>query len=472
MEVQQKIDFIKELIQKGDLAVAQEELSKIIRVDPKNTKAFQLLAKIFINNDELENANRLFEQRKEIPSTYEEKITWAILLEEIGNMNDAISDYKDLLEINPTDSRIHYKLGVLYLDKYDYENALKHFKEIIRRDPNFIKDHDEIAELYKELGLMGMVKDILTPAGGGGIFNDFKIDIMVKEDSANKVIDFINLNESFYDRYITLFSGREGVIARQWTDNEGNSGYSPVYEELNEENITKHVRGDITLGIYPIDKSNMVNFAALDIDLRKNFTEDTVLGEERLKELKNQVLISAGVFKKIIDRLQLEAYLEDSGYKGIHIWFFFQPKVQAKEARNFLLMLIKKANLTKPEIHIEVFPKQNTVEEDKLGNLIKIPLGIHRKTLKRCIFIDSNGNPYMNQLEFIKRIKTNSPESLVKAVSEISEIPNETFDKISHRQPVKIQEGNLMSIEENCNVINFIVKKAKSLNDLLHEERV
>ena len=49
-----------------------------------------------------------------------------------------------------------------------------------------------------------------------------------------------------------LFSGREGVYARQWARPSGEGGYTPVHEPLTPAVIRNHLLGTFTAGLYPI----------------------------------------------------------------------------------------------------------------------------------------------------------------------------------------------------------------------------
>ena len=82
-----------------------------------------------------------------------------------------------------------------------------------------------------------------------------------------------------------LFKGREDVFAKYWVSRKtGKKGYFPVcknewipqicrkpyekcenkeYVPLDDFSIEKHLRGDIVIGIYPIQLDDRVNFLAL-----------------------------------------------------------------------------------------------------------------------------------------------------------------------------------------------------------------
>ena len=68
---------------------------------------------------------------------------------------------------------------------------------------------------------------------------------------------------------LRLFAARKDVYARQWIDEDGKTGYVPVREPLTENAIQSHLRGDTTIGVYPIFDRDKAQFLALDIDIKK-----------------------------------------------------------------------------------------------------------------------------------------------------------------------------------------------------------
>jgi hypothetical protein len=65
-----------------------------------------------------------------------------------------------------------------------------------------------------------------------------------------------------------------------------------------------------------------------------------------------------------------------------------------------------------PEVTVEVFPKQATVRPGSLGNLIKLPLGMHRRTGQRGLFIQPDGQPYADQLGLLAQV-AKAPRGLI-----------------------------------------------------------
>ena len=96
--------------------------------------------------------------------------------------------------------------------------------------------------------------------------------------------------------FMEVFKGRTDLYAKRWTSNKtGKSGYSPVCKNefstykcdkprvkcnecpyrkllpLTEEVVLKHLKGEITIGIYPLLPDDSCDFLVIDFD-KKTYT--------------------------------------------------------------------------------------------------------------------------------------------------------------------------------------------------------
>jgi hypothetical protein len=176
------------------------------------------------------------------------------------------------------------------------------------------------------------------------------------------------------------FKGRTDVFAEQRQD----GSYFTVERELLVSDITEHLEGQRTLGIYPIFSQNsLVNFLVIDIDI-KDFT---------LVQRVVKACLKLGIPKDAV-------LLEDSGCKGHHIWIFFAQPISAEKAQRFGKIIISDIK----NDDIEIFPKQKQVLPGDYGNLIKLPLGIHKKTGNKTCFLDEYANPINDWEDHLQNI--------------------------------------------------------------------
>lgn len=141
-------------------------------------------------------------------------------------------------------------------------------------------------------------------------------------------------------------------------------GYTPFYERITPKVLARHLSGDITVGTYIVwdtDKARTLVFDIDDLDEKK-----PKLIAERLLEL--------GVPSRSIAR-------EFSGSKGFHVWVPTTVPVSAA-----LLRHLGNAVTALAGVDCEVFPKQDKVH--KLGNLVKLPAGLHRGSAQWSKMLD------------------------------------------------------------------------------------
>src|SRR5436190_13407496 len=145
----------------------------------------------------------------------------------------------------------------------------------------------------------------------------------------------------------SLFRGREDVYARRWENDDGRSGYVPAaikdwkainrsrpedrkkvaqktrkFFPLTDAVIENHLRGDETIGVYPLLADETCWFLAADFD-KKTWEYDSL------------------AFLRTCQELNVPAALERSrSGKGGHIWIFFERALPAITARKLGCVLL------------------------------------------------------------------------------------------------------------------------------------
>lgn len=187
------------------------------------------------------------------------------------------------------------------------------------------------------------------------------------------------------------FAGRADVYARQWYDARNDrTGYVPVREPLEDHQIAQHLEGRITLGQYLLYPDHHVSFAVIDLDPTSAAWEQARL--EQTAELGGLGLPALREYARrivtVARELLVPMYLEDTGGTGLHLWVFFAPRVPARRARALLRELLWRSGTQPASVAVEIFPKQDALTGKGLGNLVKLPLGIHQATTRPSRFLD------------------------------------------------------------------------------------
>jgi superfamily II DNA or RNA helicase len=227
--------------------------------------------------------------------------------------------------------------------------------------------------------------------------------------------------------FAELFNGREDVFAIRWENHSGKSGYSPACENqwkpgicglpkvkcadcanrqlspLTSFMIERHLRGELTIGVYPLLPGNRCSFLAFDCD-GQNWQDDST------------AILST------CRQWEIPAYRERSrSGNGAHIWIFFDAPHPAAQARTLGSLILTATMETRSEIGLgsydRMFPNQDFVPEGGFGNLIALPLQKIPRQAGNSVFIDDHGIAFTDQWgELSKFIRMNCTQ--VQAIIE------------------------------------------------------
>lgn len=153
------------------------------------------------------------------------------------------------------------------------------------------------------------------------------------------------------------FIGRDDRYALQ-TRIKDRWAYRALREHITDDVLLSHVEASRTIAVYTAADST-TKWLAIDID------------DTRSEPL-----------RRVLDACNargLPFLVEDSGRRGFHIWLFFTHQVPNRDARRLGKLLAPGH---------EVFPKQERTATDRPGSAIKLPLGVHLATGRRCAFVD------------------------------------------------------------------------------------
>ncbi len=199
----------------------------------------------------------------------------------------------------------------------------------------------------------------------------------------------IPTDPDFLARFLDEFSGREGVHALQFQNRGGDWGYRPVHTSLTEEKLKRHLAGDETLGLYLVRHDNTSRVMVFDLDITKPFLARYLRDPLERRRL-NQLLEQEG--RRLLNlaaEIELPLLVEHSGFKGLHFWAVSEAPIPARQWRAVGQWILDRLDRVPRELAWELFPKQDTVPEDGIGNLVKLPFGVHRKTQKRSWLLDA-----------------------------------------------------------------------------------
>lgn len=354
---------------------------------------------------------------------------WANVLEDLGLPDQAALELNLAIRDAPQRADTYQKLSEIYLDMGQASRAAKTLSRLVERYPDRPEFYEQLANAFKEAREFDHALQVYQNALERTQDNRFKAFIrdmsFVETQDESEVDDKASVESivpSKHDliTFCNLFASREGVYARQWLSPTGESGYTPVNEPLNIKVAENHILGNFTIGSYPVRLDNTVNFMAFDFDVAKFALKKAITSERLWANLMRRVLALGCRLLDICASNDIPAYLEDSGFKGYHVWVFMESPVPAGVAKKCGDLLIAQINPMPQDITVEVFPKQTTVKSGGLGNLIKLPLGIHRKTGKRSLFVSPNAEPYTDQLAVLQSVQKAPKRSIYATIQRLN----------------------------------------------------
>lgn len=211
-------------------------------------------------------------------------------------------------------------------------------------------------------------------------------------------------------RFLDLFRGRDDVHAVQWV-RAGQVGYAPARRPLELSDLDGHLAGQTTLGIYLVRADQSCGLICLDLDITRPALDHAHGDLERTRELREAVDHEGLRLRRALVDLELQPLLVDSGSKGRHLWCFLRDGLPAGQVHAAAVSLARRLGPEDPRFSLEAFPKQGMVPPGGLGNLVKLPMGVHRATGRRSLLLDATGRPFADPWQALREVvRTPLPE--------------------------------------------------------------
>lgn len=219
----------------------------------------------------------------------------------------------------------------------------------------------------------------------------------------------------------SLFRGRDDMFALRWTNKDGKAGYSPAalrdwshldakgrpsrtFLALTNEDVTAHLLGQKTIGLYPLLPDETCWFLAADFD-KKSWQDD------------------ARAFLDVCNELKMPAALERSrSGLGGHVWIFFAEALPAHLARKLGAAVLTRTMERRHQVGLDsydrFFPNQDTMPKGGFGNLIALPLQRIPRQEGNSVFVDERLQPFEDQWAFLSGVARVPRERVEQLVSE------------------------------------------------------
>ena len=274
--------------------------------------------------------------------------------------------------------------------------------------------------------------------------------------------------------YFDLFVGREDTYAKEiLADNR--RGSEQVLEPLTEERVREHLEGKSILETYVQRPNHTSKYMVFDIDISKKVLLQVAYGSAEFSGYKQKAANVTAEVCAILKTMGFQGYIEDTGYRGYHVWVFFTEWIPVRYINQLTDYVQSQMKNEGTDIAIEFFPNHSRIKPGKCGQKLKLPLGVHIKTGKNSGFLDKQFVPIEDYKEFLAGIAKYSMATIHKILG--AYVLNTTMKKEQ-----KVVDQNLEKLGqlpetvkivlEKCNLMRYLCQKAESAGYLSHFERL
>lgn len=359
---------------------------------------------------------------------------WARVLERCGRGPLAFREWLLAVRDAPNDPDALLGLAQSFRERGEATRAIPLLEQVLDQRTADRVALEALVDLYRANGLETRAKEAIERARSDG-FDAARADGLLRAGEsavANSSPDREDKSALPRDeeivRFLELFRGREDVHARQWYDRRRGVGYAPVHQPLTPKVVRDHLLGDDTIGVYPIRVDGTATFFALDLDIQRRALDAAQSDRDAMQRLRADAADAGLAARTKLRALGFEPLLEDSGYKGRHLWVFLSQPEDAAVLHRLGTLLVPYLGLDLPDgLAYEFFPRQSRRSGKGLGNLIKLPLGIHRRSGQRSRLLDEAGEPVDSGMDALRNVERASRDTLYAALDNLEkkETPRE-----------------------------------------------
>ncbi len=384
----------------------------------------------------------------------------------LGMANQAMRHFARSLELDSECAPAKERIRKLQQESDSPLETIAKTRLVLQSHPDWREGYEKLRDDYVRLGLYGFAQkahekvlsldDSYTPSC-------FEPPV---SDSVDEQRASFDPREVDQELFLNLFQGRVEAHAKQWVDEKGRWGFLRVERPLKKRDIYKHLKGDETLAVYPVSILDTVHFLVFDVDTAKK----SILqhGEAALDEFRRKAHSDCLRIKKACAELGGRLYVEDSGYKGRHGWLFFDQPVDAARAISLGRRILQVAGGPSPQMIWELYPMGKS---ERHRSLIKLPLGINRKSGRRCLFLKDDGDPIDDQGLLLKTIEKASFIQMSNRLSRRRQ-PRPVGRTAASDPELPGLSSGLQAMIDGCGVLRHLIDKARDTHYLTHFERI
>lgn len=277
--------------------------------------------------------------------------------------------------------------------------------------------------------------------------------------------------------FMNLFVGREDLYKEE-KEYRGNRRFEEVLSPLGEKEIRLHLEGIKTLATYVQRNNATVHYMVFDIDISKKILLQVEYESEVFQEYMKKAGQIAVDICDSIEKKGMKAYIEYSGYRGYHVWVFFNAWISVRYVNMLEDVILENIQIPQ-DCTVEVIPNKTHLKPGKFGQAIKMPYGIHSKTGKRSRMLERDLGEIGDIDQWIKDAASYSLNTIKKILSHSNlnrannpMVSTEKKELILTEKELQKMDSGVRVVMENCSLMRYLYLKAKTTGYLVHGERL
>ena len=373
---------------------------------------------------------------------------WGEICRDLAMAKDALKCYDLALAQEPNNPQVMYSKAQLLYEIGLVPRAKRLAFKLLSLHPHHQEGRKLLEAIYQETGEKGALDLFKGPP---------------KEEETPIRYFPPSLGPREIELFLKLFSGRDYKVQLYLEPPLGRLKTRFLKGAITPEEARTHLLGESYWGFFPLRE---------DIRVSQGVFKIAPLKKEIETHLRDRVWLSEKA--QTAQHLSLEAYktalnqglacaLERLNKLEYRLWFFFHAPVHLLWSKRFLEAFIQK--LPYPQMGIAYHLLLPTSEEG-LGwreRWLELPLGVHPATRERSLFIDTQGQPYPQQLQFLKTLGAISTEAMKSLCTkmEVGILSKET----------QKEELPIARLRAKCPLLDHLVKKAQAGRILSKREK-
>ena len=433
-----------------------DNLASRAREDPHNALLRLELARGYLCAGEESKARDLVLRHRNSPTgDFSIHRGWGEICHALGMARQAEESYGRALKEKPGDGETLYRLGLLLSETGHYEKAIDILRRTLKHAPEHAKTRALLADVYRELGLSGQA-EALSPEPPG--------------EKPPSPLRYFPPSVSQRDTatFLRLFSGREvGYAEQQVSPADGKIHFVHHDAPLDHECIRAHILGVRTFAVYPLRSDTTVHFAAVSVHLPAGLLEANLKSRGYISLLEEKMKRYTVLLAQFATGLGLAAYPEYTGDHAFRLFFFFETFIHLLKAKKFLSEFLEAAPGPESPFFTEPLLATRPAGVGWIEHPLLLPLGVHRATLGRSLFLDPHGGTLCGeQLKLLRKMRPVRPDAAHRILRGMASTGPE---KMLLRRACSPRAESLI---RKCATLKELVRRSFAGRNLRREEKL